>query len=323
MDDMKKRLFNGDMTQDEYNEKAQIINTAANANSLLPTKDDGKKLNSQEKANYIYSRVSEAVLNKQLQQLKEDKSRDVGKIGEGEDATKVEDPEITQIKKKIEKQIQYRSDILGTKGMYFADGERVDKKQFNEILSEEKNAKRDLRVENDEKTQARLDEFRKPKEAVVVEEETIEPPIEGLGELQEEAVVEPDRKPLEANLELARAQAAETNEEPLVAETQVEAVKEPSTVSSEGVSGSALKDVGKSVIGSDVDLDGEVGFVPPSKSFSAGFFFSGISFSSSTKVNFPLPVLTVALKVSLSSSGRSNKPGEQYNIKKRGAKHKR
>lgn len=156
IDDMKQRVHDGTMSQSEFNEKAEIINTAAKSNELLPVKDDGKKLNTQEKANYIYSRVSEAILNKKLKILEEDKSRGVGKIGEGEDATNVEDPEITQIKKKIESQVLYRSKILSSKPQYYADNEPVTKDEFNDILKSEDRDKYDLSVENDKKMQDKL-----------------------------------------------------------------------------------------------------------------------------------------------------------------------
>ena len=93
--DMDMRLHSGNMTQAEYNEKAAIINTAAKANDLLPNKENGEKLNSQEKANYIYSRVSEAILNKKLAESEDEAVKSI-------------------IKDKIKKQQEFRVSLLAS-----------------------------------------------------------------------------------------------------------------------------------------------------------------------------------------------------------------
>jgi len=77
IDGMDKDLFNGNMTQSEYNEKAAIINTAAVANETLPLKTSGNKLNSQEKADYVFSRVSEGILKKKFDESKDEAEKTV------------------------------------------------------------------------------------------------------------------------------------------------------------------------------------------------------------------------------------------------------
>lgn len=93
LDDMTDHVNNGNMTQDEFNEKATIINTAAKANSTLPKKATGDNLNSQEKADYIYSRVTEGVLSKKLEDSNDEAERNV-------------------IKDKIKEQQDYRTVLL-------------------------------------------------------------------------------------------------------------------------------------------------------------------------------------------------------------------
>lgn len=99
IDDLQVRLHNGEITQDEYNERASLINTAAVANAKIPRKADGTKLNSQEKADYIYSRSSEALLAKQL-----------------EDNT--DEAEKAIINQKIADQQQFRTKILNNEITY-------------------------------------------------------------------------------------------------------------------------------------------------------------------------------------------------------------
>ena len=67
VDALDKNLADGLVTQDEYNKKLQIVNSASKANQELPLKADGYKLNSEEKANYIYSRVSEGALERKIE----------------------------------------------------------------------------------------------------------------------------------------------------------------------------------------------------------------------------------------------------------------
>jgi hypothetical protein len=67
VDALDKNLADGLVTQDEYNKKLQIVNSASKANQELPLKADGSKLNSEEKANYIYSRVSEGALERKIE----------------------------------------------------------------------------------------------------------------------------------------------------------------------------------------------------------------------------------------------------------------
>jgi len=73
--------------QDEYNEKAQIINTAAVVNAELPLKADGAKLNTDEKADYIFSRTSEAVMKNKIEKSKDEAEKRIleGKIKEQQD----------------------------------------------------------------------------------------------------------------------------------------------------------------------------------------------------------------------------------------------
>lgn len=81
--------------QDEYNEKAQIINTAAVANAELPLKADGTKLSTDEKADYIFSRTSEAVMKDKIEKSKDEAEK---RILEG----------------KIKTQQDFRTELLGT-----------------------------------------------------------------------------------------------------------------------------------------------------------------------------------------------------------------
>jgi hypothetical protein len=67
VDALDKNLADGLVTQDEYNKKLQIVNSASKANQELPLKADGSKLNSEEKANYIFSRVSEGALERKIE----------------------------------------------------------------------------------------------------------------------------------------------------------------------------------------------------------------------------------------------------------------
>lgn len=259
IDDMKQRLFNGDMSQDEFNEKSAIINTAAKSNDIIPVKDNGKKLTPQEKANYIYSRVSESILNKKLKILEEDKSRGVGKIGEGEDATNVEDPEITQIKKKIEAQVKYRTDILSLKPQYYVDSEPVSKQEFNDILKSEDVNKYDLSVENDNKTQEKLreiggkDDLVKDITKVEQKEEKIKPvdtevkvePVAELLDIEEEEPVQQQAyiSPLQSNLQAAREHVKGTPEAAVIESDKTTPVINPEVKDPYGVSSTEVKNV--------------------------------------------------------------------------------
>lgn len=95
VDALDKNLANKLITQDEYNKKIQIVNSAAKANEELPLKADGIKLDSEQKANYIYSRVSEGALERKMEA-----SNDVA--------------EKAIIKEKITEQQKFREKILKT-----------------------------------------------------------------------------------------------------------------------------------------------------------------------------------------------------------------
>lgn len=77
IDDMKDRVHEGSMSQTEYEEKAQIINTAHVANATIPTRADGSKLNSDEKADYVFSRVTEGILNKKIAESNDEAEKQI------------------------------------------------------------------------------------------------------------------------------------------------------------------------------------------------------------------------------------------------------
>lgn len=97
LDDMQKRVTEGKMSEDEYNEKALIINTAETANAQIPQKADNQKLNSQQKADYVFSRVTEAVLNKKMEESKDEAEK-------------------TILSEKIKNEQNYRLEILKSTG---------------------------------------------------------------------------------------------------------------------------------------------------------------------------------------------------------------
>ena len=68
IDDMQTRLDNGEMQQEDFNDKVALINTAQVVNKKLPLKANGQRLNTDEKADYIFSRVSEAALDKKIKE---------------------------------------------------------------------------------------------------------------------------------------------------------------------------------------------------------------------------------------------------------------
>ena len=153
---------NGDITEAEFNEKAAIVNTAATANNQTPIKENGKPLDTREKADYVYSRVAESILMKQLKALKEDESRTVQptateRTADGKPKEQVVDPEITMLEKKIEKLRDDRASILSLKPTYIVDGEKVDKKTINDIIKSNTADKYDeITVHNDNATQQKL-----------------------------------------------------------------------------------------------------------------------------------------------------------------------
>ncbi len=97
VDNLKLRLADNEIDQEQYNNFTQLINTAKVVNETLPQKVDGQKLNSNEKADYIFSRVSEAVLEKQ-----KEKSKDAA--------------EVNVLNQKIKEQQDFRTKILKNEG---------------------------------------------------------------------------------------------------------------------------------------------------------------------------------------------------------------
>lgn len=163
----------GRIDQKEFEEKAQIINTAAKANETLPTKADGTKLTLDEKANYVFSRTSEALLKTQAERTTDEAEKKV-------------------LEAKIKKQQDFRTNLLfGTpteesqKQVYKVDGKLVGRDTFIELASSEDADAYDFEVENDPEAQALLRSIG----GKDIEEET-EPQVEQTAEQQAEVAVE-------------------------------------------------------------------------------------------------------------------------------------
>ena len=107
IDDMKSRMDRGEMEMDEYNAKVSMINTAQVVNEKLPLKADGTKLSLDEKADYIFSRVSEAVMGKKLAESDDKAEQDV-------------------IISKIANQQQFRKDILNNENNQAPVGQNAE-----------------------------------------------------------------------------------------------------------------------------------------------------------------------------------------------------
>ena len=93
IDDLDRLKYDGKLTQDEYNEKVSILNSVAKVNDNLPLKINGEQLNTEEKSDYIYSRILEGALTK--------------KIEATEDAAEIE-----ILKSKIKAEQEFRKKIL-------------------------------------------------------------------------------------------------------------------------------------------------------------------------------------------------------------------
>ena len=141
-DAYKKDLAEGKIDQNTFNTNVSLLNTAAQANDELPKKADGTSLTTDEKANYIFSRVTEAVMQKKLNSLDDAAQKQI-------------------LNKKIVEQQNYRAKILGneeitTDPSYKVDGNEVSKNDFIRIAKSENADDYNFQVSNDEETQALL-----------------------------------------------------------------------------------------------------------------------------------------------------------------------
>ncbi len=142
IDSYKKDLAEGKIDQTQYNTNVQLLNTAAQANDELPTKKDGTKLTTDEKANYIFSRVTEAVMQKKLNNINDAAQKQI-------------------INKQIVEQQNYRAKILGneeitTDPSYKVDGNEVSKQDFLRLAVSPESDEYNFEVTGDEQTAAQF-----------------------------------------------------------------------------------------------------------------------------------------------------------------------
>jgi len=94
VDDLNRSVAQGAISQEYATQQIQLINTAAVANAEVPKKASGADLNTTEKANYIWSRVTEAYMEKQMSSTTDAATKEIWKD-------------------KIAKQQEYRKQIIG------------------------------------------------------------------------------------------------------------------------------------------------------------------------------------------------------------------
>jgi len=160
IDSLKDDLANNRISQNEFNAKASLINTAAQANAELPNKADGTKLNTDEKTNYIFSRVTEAMMQNKVSTIKDEAEKQIWA-------------------KKIKEQQNYRAAILGNevieeKPSYKVDGNEVSRPDFLRIAQSEGSDKYDFEVTGDEQTQQLLRDIGGIDEKVIAPKENNE-----------------------------------------------------------------------------------------------------------------------------------------------------
>lgn len=139
IDSYKKSFEAGSIDQNQLNANISLINTAAQANAELPKKADGTVLNTNEKADYIFSRVTEAMLQNKANRVKDAAEKQI-------------------LNKQIIQQQNYRAAILGNEKIaeepsYKVDGNEVSKADFIRIAKSENSNDYNFEVEGDEETQ--------------------------------------------------------------------------------------------------------------------------------------------------------------------------
>ena len=142
IDAYKQDFANGKIDQNQLNANISLINTAAQANAELPKKADGTSLTTNEKADYIFSRVTEAMLQNKANRVKDAAEKQI-------------------ISKQILEQQNYRAAILGNEKIeqdpvYKVDGNDVTKSQFIKMAKDENSDEHNFEVENDDATKAQF-----------------------------------------------------------------------------------------------------------------------------------------------------------------------
>lgn len=166
VDDLNENLALKKISQEEYNSKVQLINTAAVANAQLPNKVDNSKLSTNEKADYVFSRVAEAMLANKVKHSKDEAEKNIlnTKIKEQQDfRTKMLGGEVEEIKEptyKVDGNAVSRADLVR-----IAKGEDSD--QFHFEITDDEETKNLLKIIDKEKgiAEAKLEEDQ-PKDAV-------------------------------------------------------------------------------------------------------------------------------------------------------------
>ena len=119
VDNLNTDLSEGRISQEQFNQRSQLVNTAAVANAQLPTKANGVQMDTNEKANYIWSRTTEAYMEKKLSTVTDKAEEEIWR-------------------EKIKQQQEYRKQILGITEKepevpeYTIDDKPVDRKEFLE-----------------------------------------------------------------------------------------------------------------------------------------------------------------------------------------------
>jgi len=159
IDAYNQDFANGKIDQNQLNGNISLINTAAQANAELPKKIDGRALTTNEKADYIFSRVTEAMLQNK--------------------ANRVNDAAEKQIlNKQIIQQQNYRAAILGNEKIeeepvYKVDKSEVSKEQFVQAAESENSNDHEFEVTGDEEVKQHLQntdaEIKRKQDAVAAE----------------------------------------------------------------------------------------------------------------------------------------------------------
>lgn len=141
VDDLNKSVAQGTISQEQANQRIQLVNTAAEANGNIPKKASGADLNTNEKANYLWSRVTEAYMEKKMGSLNDAAAKEIWKD-------------------KILKQQDYRKQILGLKEEkpaapeYTIDDKPVSREEFLQTAEEKPNDHNYVVTDDEEAQQA-------------------------------------------------------------------------------------------------------------------------------------------------------------------------
>lgn len=141
VDGINKDLAAGKISPEQANEQIQLVNTAAVANAQLPKKANGAPLNTDEKANYIWSLTTEAYMDKKMASMNDAAAKEIWKD-------------------KILKQQEYRKQIIGLKEEqpevpeYLIDDKPVSREEFLKTIEEKPDG--NYVVAGDEEAQAAL-----------------------------------------------------------------------------------------------------------------------------------------------------------------------